>query len=221
MKNTYFKLFANCLPVKGASRSTICDVQRTELYFIPNELYETLLLLEQQSFESYKVVSWKGKGINDIDMGVIAYITQRIDSNSHCGIIDPFYFQLHQGSFVEAQKYNSCLNRKLSIDIDGSIKNCPTLKTSYGKIDEVNDFDWILNESTFKNLWSINKDQIAICKDCEFRYVCTDCRGFLDDPFAKPYKCGYNPYTTTWENNAENGAHFNMFSPSENAAFPL
>ena len=27
----------------------------------------------------------------------------------------------------------------------------------------------------FKKCWNITKEQIAVCKDCEFRYICTDC----------------------------------------------
>ena len=38
-------------------------------------------------------------------------------------------------------------------------------------------------------------------KDCEFRYICTDCRAYVEDPediLSKPLKCGYNPYTGEW-----------------------
>jgi radical SAM protein with 4Fe4S-binding SPASM domain len=58
-----------------------------------------------------------------------------------------------------------------------------------------------LNLTDFKKTWGINKDQISICKDCEFRYICTDCRVFIenkDDIYSKPAKCGYDPYTTKW-----------------------
>ena len=47
----------------------------------------------------------------------------------------------------------------------------------------------------------IQKDQIAVCKDCEFRYICTDCRAYKEDPeddYSKPLKCGYDPYTGVW-----------------------
>jgi hypothetical protein len=40
-----------------------------------------------------------------------------------------------------------------------------------------------------------------VCKDCEFRYICTDCRAYLEDPYneySKPLKCGYDPYTGEW-----------------------
>jgi hypothetical protein len=56
--------------------------------------------------------------------------------------------------------------------------------------------------SNFKQVGNIIKDQVEVCKDCEFRYVCTDCRAFLEKPediYSKPLKCGYNPFTTIWE----------------------
>jgi SPASM domain peptide maturase of grasp-with-spasm system len=54
----------------------------------------------------------------------------------------------------------------------------------------------------FKKYWDITKDQVAVCKDCEFRYICTDCRAYVENPedmYSKPLKCGYNPYTAEWE----------------------
>ena len=37
-----FSLFACCLPVQGARRSLVCDLQRQSFQFIPNGLYEIL-----------------------------------------------------------------------------------------------------------------------------------------------------------------------------------
>lgn len=59
-----------------------------------------------------------------------------------------------------------------------------------------------LEHPDFKKYWYIHKDQIEVCKDCEFRYICTDCRAYLEDPdnlYSKPLKCGYDPYTCEWE----------------------
>jgi hypothetical protein len=38
----YFVLHSNCVPVKGASRSLICDLQREKYFYIPNDLFEIL-----------------------------------------------------------------------------------------------------------------------------------------------------------------------------------
>jgi SPASM domain peptide maturase of grasp-with-spasm system len=59
-----------------------------------------------------------------------------------------------------------------------------------------------LEHPDFKKYWNVKKDEIAVCKDCEFRYICTDCRAYIENPedmYSKPLKCGYNPYTAEWE----------------------
>jgi len=104
-------------------------------------------------------------------------------------------------SFTEAQHHNTCLNRKISIDSEGNIKNCPSMKESYGNIRDTT-LQEALEKPGFKKYWNINKDQVEVCKDCEFRYICTDCRAYLEAPeniYSKPLKCGYNPYTCEWE----------------------
>ena len=75
------------------------------------------------------------------------------------------------------------------------------MKKSYGNI-SYNMLKDVVHTDEFKQVWMIKKDDIHVCKDCEFRYICTDCRAFvqkLDDIRSKPLKCGYNPYTGQWE----------------------
>jgi len=124
-----------------------------------------------------------------------------INSHSHCGFIDPSQFVLNSATFFEGQRHNTCLNRKIGIDKDGNVKNCPSMERSFGHIDEVK-LREVIESSAFTELWYVNKDQIETCMDCEFRYVCADCRAFLDKSViltAKPKKCNYNPKTTKWE----------------------
>lgn len=103
--------------------------------------------------------------------------------------------------FAESKSYNSCLNRKISIDINGNIKNCPSMPQSFGNIRDTT-LQEAIEHKDFKKYWSITKDQIDVCKDCEFRYICTDCRAYKENPeddYSKPLKCGYSPYTNKWE----------------------
>lgn len=134
--------------------------------------------------------------------GSLFFINQSISSSSHCGYIHKDYFSSSIELFTESQSRNTCLNKKISIDVDGNIKNCPAMLRNYGNI-RTQSLQETLAIDEFQQLWHINKDQIHICKDCEFRYICVDCRAFLQDPansFSKPLKCGYNPYTEKWEN---------------------
>jgi len=137
----------------------------------------------------------------DSNMGMVAIIEDEIDDSSHCGQIHWNYFNTNIKLFTEAQKHNTCLNRKISIDVNGEIKNCPSMAKSYGNIKDTTLAEAI-EKPGFKDMWYINKDQIAVCKDCEFRYICTDCRAYIENPedvYSKPLKCGYNPYTAEWE----------------------
>lgn len=102
--------------------------------------------------------------------------------------------------YTEAQKHSTCLNRKISIGYDGQIKNCPSCIKSFGDFRQTT-IGEVIELSEFKSKWNINKDVVNICKDCEYRYICMDCRAYLEDPedkFSKPLKCGYNPYTGEW-----------------------
>ena len=125
----------------------------------------------------------------------------KIDSKHHCGKISPDYFSINIPTFTESQLHNTCLNRKISIDLHGNIKNCPSTTQIFGNV-KSDSLTEVAQQESFKMLWHISKDQVNVCKGCEFRYVCTDCRAYLEDPddiFSKPLKCGYNPETTKWQ----------------------
>jgi SPASM domain peptide maturase of grasp-with-spasm system len=135
----------------------------------------------------------------------VAYRTEVVDSPRCCGKIHPGYFAVDLETFAEGQKHNTCLNRKISVDARGEIKNCPSMARSFGNVREAS-LHSALAQRDFAALWSINKDQIAICKDCELRYICTDCRAYLQDAadlYSKPSKCAYDPYTAEWRPPAE------------------
>jgi len=134
-------------------------------------------------------------------MSYINYTTNNFDSINTCGYIDPKFFSISIDHFTESQHYNTCLNRKICIDADGEIKNCPAMSRSFGNIKDTT-LEEALNKPGFKDLWGIRKDDIDVCKDCEFRYMCTDCRAFIKDPkniYSQPAKCPYNPYIAKWE----------------------
>ena len=337
MNNRKFKIFATCLLVKGANRSLICDIQRSEFHFIPESLYVILLKFEGKTIFSIKsyfknkydeyideyfnfllekdlvfftnspsnfpkldlfwdeptlitnaiidvndnskidfqstftqlnelgcrnlqIRSFGVKELNYFDVllekllnnrictveltikfdysisenelynfiekhsrvsiitifnspnektfhfkpnafGYVFFIKDDILSESHCGIVSHNLFTINIKTFTEAQKHNTCLNRKISIDTEGYIRNCPSMKEHYGNIKDTT-LQQALEHPDFKKYWFINKDQVAVCKDCEFRYICTDCRAYIENPedmYSKPLKCGYNPYTCEWE----------------------
>ncbi|MGH1519755.1 grasp-with-spasm system SPASM domain peptide maturase [Chryseobacterium sp. JK1] len=135
----------------------------------------------------------------------VDFIKHELKINS-CGKVDLKYFNTNLPKILEAINHNSCLYKKIAIDINGNIKNCPAMPQSFGNIKDTT-LEEALNKKYFKKYWNLTKDNIEVCKDCEFRYICTDCRAFTEQThknkqgldISKPLKCGYDPYTGEWE----------------------
>jgi len=130
---------------------------------------------------------------------------ENVLSPNGCGKVSKELFTCNLNLFKESQNYNTCLNCKASIDVNGEIKNCPSMPQSFGHYKNVS-LENIVKTPEFQRLWKIKKDDIEVCKDCEFRYMCTDCRVFIKNSlniYSQPAKCTYNPYIAKWE--GENG----------------
>ncbi|MBP5503507.1 MAG: grasp-with-spasm system SPASM domain peptide maturase [Bacteroidales bacterium] len=126
---------------------------------------------------------------------VVILTSEIVRSETSCGVIKPCYFTPETAMYLESLHYNNCLNAKISVDRYGNIKNCPSMTQIYGHI-ERNTLVDIASMPEFQKLWHIKKDDIKVCKECEFRYMCHDCRAYLihpDDICSKPQKCSYNP----------------------------
>ncbi len=135
------------------------------------------------------------------DGTVSVFLTPNKFQTNSCGVVSKDFFVANIKSYTESLHHNSCLNQKITIDANGDIKNCPSIPVNYGNIKETT-LQQALDRKGFKQLWNIHKDQIKVCKDCEFRHVCTDCRAYVEvpgDAYSKPLKCGYDPYKGTWE----------------------
>ncbi len=108
------------------------------------------------------------------------------------------YFQPNLMSFTEALNYNLYYNQKAYIDITGNIFQSPfTTNKVMGNI-RVHRLNEVVKKKEFQELWEIGKDKIAICRECEFRYVCCDGRIPIKVEGSDHYKyeddCSYSPY---------------------------
>lgn len=133
----------------------------------------------------------------------VEFVRENLGSEKHCGVIHTGNLSVPSTPlFYENKLYNGCLNKKISIDAEGHIKQCPSMSVSFGH-HRVTSLIEVALDKEFRQTGLIKKDDIAQCRDCEFRYGCTDCRAYREDPgdvLSKPLKCGYNPYKGSWEN---------------------
>lgn len=129
------------------------------------------------------------------DSFILMYTTELIRNEAKCGVTGELYCVANVQLYQESLKHNNCLYKKISVDKYGYIKNCPSMNQSFGEVHSTRLMD-ALNHSKFRDYWHITKDQINVCKQCELRYVCQDCRAYrmdMDDIYSKPMKCRYNP----------------------------
>lgn len=178
-------------------------IKTIELYIKFSKEIDEINLEKELSFfhlVSSVIVHSSDKDLVVSDKGtIIIFIKEKIDNETHCGIINHYLFAPNLEHVLEARKHNTCLNKKISVDTKGNIKNCPSMTMAYGSV-ENNLLTDIVKLNDFQELWGVSKEQINVCKDCEFRLICTDCRAYLDNKFDKPVKCNYDPYTAIWQN---------------------
>ncbi len=167
---------------------------------------DTLDVLEKDDYilkasKVFKVI-FHSINLNSIfkksNINKIYFTSDYILDDSYCGQISALNFSSNPKHLFKSINYNSCLHKKIGIDVDGNIKNCPSLKFVIGNIEDLDSINITGNE--FKTSF-IKKDDIEVCKDCEFRHICTDCRAFTDSSSrtnSRPMKCGYNPYIGKW-----------------------
>jgi len=122
-------------------------------------------------------------------------VAKSVLGKDDCGVINHNNFhEMTIDDIMENKKHNGCLNRLISIDENGLIKNCPSMVKEYGNIKETSLLD-VYQREDFKRLWNISNSMIEGCLECELRIVCLGCRAYLIDRsniYSKPAKCNYN-----------------------------
>lgn len=185
---------------KELSATHLNHLQNLEIMIWFSDEFRLEKVLElKESFPMLKKIILSNSSENTVyhrEDILIIYTTEQLVDETCCGVTNQYYCQAETQLFIESIHFNSCLNKKISIDKEGNIKNCPSMRNRYGSIftTKLND---IFYKESFQEVWKITKDHIDVCSDCELRYVCQDCRAYIeneDDIFSKPVKCNYNPY---------------------------
>ena len=110
-------------------------------------------------------------------------------------------FSITKEQFISNHFYNSCFNNKLAVTTTGDIIPCIFAR------------DFVIGnikEKTLKELknnllevWGVNKNKIESCKDCEYKYACSDCRplsiGINGGKYSKYPRCCYDPEEGIWK----------------------
>lgn len=121
------------------------------------------------------------------------------------GLITKPNFSTDPISFRRNQLYHTCLAGKIAVTADGQVIPCIFSRNDIlGSLKDQGLVD-VLQSLALKETWELTKDKVLVCKDCEYRYACSDCRPLAEgSSCGKSYssapfpRCTYNPYAGEW-----------------------
>lgn len=129
--------------------------------------------------------------------------------------------------YSESQNYNTYFNRKLFIDSNGEIKNAPECIEVIEKLDTITSaiqLKTVIENVQNQKYWFVKKDNIDVCRDCEFRHVCVDNRVPIqrnENEWYHQTECNFNPYITKWKHDEGYKTLSNCGIQSDNFGFNL
>jgi radical SAM protein with 4Fe4S-binding SPASM domain len=163
-----------------------------------NECEKTIAYLKEIGVKKvrFDVVRPSGRGTSStiISQKLLESVTQK----------HPVFPPCTEDVFVRRVNGHNCFSTKICISADGAVYPCiMERRVNYGSVLD-NSLVSILSGEDSAKMRGLSKDHIAICKDCEYRYACSDCRPRAtageDVPFtSKPKACLYDPYSGFWQ----------------------
>jgi radical SAM protein with 4Fe4S-binding SPASM domain len=107
------------------------------------------------------------------------------------------FMQTDREAFIRRVNGNSCWQGKLTVSSTGDVNPCIMQRDGVsGNVCSQSLSDIIAGG--IRRYWDLSYDKIEVCRDCEYRYACHDCRPITFGPSgeltAKTIHCSYDPY---------------------------
>lgn len=107
--------------------------------------------------------------------------------------------------FQRSVEGHNCLAGKITITDNGNVLPCIFSREQIVGNVRQKSLEKVL-EGKIQKIWGLTKDDVLVCRDCEYRYVCFDCRPISEGAACgngeyktAPYpRCTYNPYEGQW-----------------------
>jgi len=114
----------------------------------------------------------------------------------------PYFLGVNKEDFSKRKYGHCCWWGRIAVTSDGEVIPCIMARNrAVGSIKK-NSLSEIIEEHELMNLWKLSMDKIEICKDCEYRYACHDCRVSAEESGglrARTPNCLYDPYCGKWQ----------------------
>ena len=159
------------------------------------ETWEFLKEIDTPRHRTFDMVRPSGRG-NDEDIFPDKYSKKRkYKSKAQFLVTD-------RNTFIKRYNGNSCWQGKIAISSEGDVNPCIMQRDGTAENVRNKPLKEIIKGDIHK-YWDISLDKIDICKDCEYRYACQDCRvvaaGESGKLTARSLHCSYDPYIGEWK----------------------
>lgn len=198
----------------GSHKKTMAALQRLLEMEIPTRVETILMSLNEHTVESTitliddigfshrlpDVLRPKGRGDNPNLLPSPELLAQY-------GLIIGPNFHADTNFFTRSCNGHNCLAGKITITDNGDVLPCIFSRSKImGNVVALGSLEAAVNREALQTIWNTTKDNVLVCQDCEYRYVCFDCRPISEAVAGKegsyisaPYpRCTYNPYTGVW-----------------------
>ncbi len=169
----------------------------------PNEktIKQTQQYVEEMGFSHRQpdVLRPKGRGDNPAIMPSKESVVQY-------GLMTSPNFVADRNTLSRYLSGHSCLLGKITITDNGDVLPCIFSRNlAVGNLFSSSLQEIIVGQK-LETIWRSTKDNVLVCQDCEYRYLCFDCRPLSEgvnqgkgEYLTAPYpRCTYNPYTGKW-----------------------
>ena len=148
-----------------------------------------------QGGKDYDVVRSCGRGIDKSVIPWEMFKKQYIKTK-------PNFLPVSKKLVQNNMHFNSCCGSTACIMPNGDVTPCEMENYSvHGNIYQ-DSLSAILLGRAGEIAQRLSKEKIVVCKDCEYRYACWECRAMcgiaVKEDKQKPNTCLYDPYTAKW-----------------------
>ncbi|MBQ8781145.1 MAG: radical SAM protein [Oscillospiraceae bacterium] len=111
-------------------------------------------------------------------------------------------FSADKKFFDSVFSINTCWHGKIAVSTDGKVFPCEFERNIvYGDVNKTS-LKQIVDGKELYYYWHLDYSNIEVCRSCEYRFACKDCRplGCAENGniLGKSYRCKYDPYTGVW-----------------------
>lgn len=115
--------------------------------------------------------------------------------------VSPGRFRTSQRTFAVNRHWNSCWYGKFALAANGDVLPCIFARDQI--CGNIRSTPHAVIRERLLQLWSLTKDAVETCAQCEFRHACDDCRPLAlaenGSLLSKYPRCTYDPSTGHWK----------------------